>query len=153
METPDRPGVAPWFAYTVGLLLLVVVAALTGLSLRLYTRARAADAHANSVQSRLDQQQQALSMLGEHLTELGVRLKRGSLPARTVRLDGREVTLLEASAGQGEQIGLQPGDLLYVKEQPATASSPATPTTAPAIPWVGQPSTSPTTSPAAPKEP
>jgi hypothetical protein len=132
MQEPSRPGVEPWFAYTVGLLLLLVVAALTGLSLRLYTRARAAEGRAAMAQSRLDQQQGALSLLGEHLTELSFRLDRRKLPARPARLDDREITLLEASAAQGEQVGLMPGDVLYVSARPPAASAPVgSSTTAP----------------------
>lgn len=127
MENPRPPGVEPWFAYTIGVLLLAVIAGLTGLSLRLYSRARLAEARAAAAQSSFDQQQRALSMLGEHLTELGVRLDRRSLPARPAKLDGHDVTLLEATAVQGEQIGLRAGDLLLVQERPTTASAPAAP--------------------------
>ena len=108
-----RPGIERSFAYTVGVLLLVMVAALAGLSLRLYRRAVLAEAHAARGQAMLDEQRAAVALLGRHLLA-AEPLDRRALPARPGRLDGQPITVLTASPEQAARIGLEGGDVLLV---------------------------------------
>ena len=115
-----QPGIEPRFAYTVGLLLLVMVAALTGLSLRLHRRSVLAEAHAAQTSAAMDQQNQAMAVLGRHLLE-AAPLDRQALAARPAKLDDRTVTVLTISPQQAHTVGLQAGDVLEVAEPAATA--------------------------------
>ena len=121
-----KRGLEPWFAYTVGLLLLAVIAALTGLSLRFHARALRAQVQLHDMRGNLDKAESALSIFGANVAELTPRLDRQSLRRTTVTLDGRPVEVMELSAGVGRTLGLEAGDILRVGPGADPAGSPAT---------------------------
>ncbi len=125
--TPTQT-IEPWFVYTVGILLLVVIAALTGLSLKLYHRARMAEASAAAMQSKTNQWQDALKILAQQQPKPLPSLDRTALATRPAMLDGQPVNVLQMDTRQARQLGLLPGDIVLVESEPSTtpasASSP-----------------------------
>ncbi|NQU75707.1 MAG: hypothetical protein HQ546_05250 [Planctomycetes bacterium] len=129
----DSPrGLEPWFVCTVCALLLTIIAALTGLSLRFHRQTRLAEARLSEVLTELGKKETAVQVLGEGAARLLPRLATDKLPRTEGTLDGQTVTILHLSNVMGRAIGLQSGDLLRVL--------PSTPTTVPATwPGVSQP--------------
>lgn len=107
-------GVEPWFAYTVGVLLLVIVAALTGLTLRLHRRTRVLEADLRDAQTRLRDAEQSVQILGESIPDLSPRLPREALRRSAVTLNGQATSVLELPAATGRTWGLRPGDVVRV---------------------------------------
>jgi hypothetical protein len=51
----------------------------------------------------------------------GVGVERGDLPQDRGVLDGRQVTVLRLGASGGKRLGFEPGDVIVVSSEPATA--------------------------------
>ena len=110
----QRPGVEPWFAYTVGILLLVIIAALTGLSLRLHRRCGRAEIRLKETRVTLQQTESALRALGREGMGLVARLPRDALDRTVAMFDGRSIQVLELPVDLGRMLGLRPGDVVRV---------------------------------------
>ena len=129
---PARNGLEPWFVHTVGILLLVIIAALAGLTLRLHQRARLAEARLAEAwhdirlrQAELMLKDPVFRIFGDKSVNLMIRPPREGLPRTAATLDGQPVEVLELGAVVGGALGLRPGDILRVADpagsRPATA--------------------------------
>ena len=128
--TPYAPASAPapkrgidaTFAYIVGLLLIFIIAALTGVSLKYYKLTR-------SYATELQKANDAIVFLRDFQANpmaFQPVVARDALPRQAAQLDGRNVDVLELDASLGRLMGFAPGDVLRVgaaASQPATAPS------------------------------
>lgn len=109
---PTRPqGLDPRFGYTTGLLLLLIIACLTALTLAFHRRARLAEAHLAAAQARVTQ------LEGRPLAFIPM-IAPDDLPRTPATLDGRSTEVLELDAITGQAVGLRPGDVLRVATEP-----------------------------------
>lgn len=104
-------GLDPRFGYAAGLLLLLIIACLTALTLAFHRRARLAEAHLAAAQSRVTQ------LEGRPMAFIPMVAPDG-LPRTPAILDGRSTEVLELDAITGQAIGLRPGDVLRVATEP-----------------------------------
>jgi hypothetical protein len=121
----ERKGLEPTFVYTVVVLLLVIIAALTGLTLRMNRRARLAEAALADARQDLQLRQMELMqkdpvyrIFGDKPVRSLIELPREELPRTAAMLDGRPTQVLELGAPLGGALGLRPGDVLRVADLP-----------------------------------
>lgn len=118
-----KPGVPAWYVYTVGLLLLAILASLLAMTLVYRRRALLAEAE-------LDRQRNArqamIDVLGQSMAP---RLQRAQLRQAEITLNDQPTQALIVEPLRGEAIGLRTGDVLIVAEirQPTTAAAPSGP--------------------------
>jgi LPXTG-motif cell wall-anchored protein len=134
-EKPPTGPTNTTFLTIVGVLLVMIIALLSGLWLRERTRAgraeadlrRLVQAHRDLVGRNENLRAMAQGLLGKEALRLSI--DRAGLQTRPVRLDGREVTALSLPADLAEAVGFAPGDVIVV-EMPMTTTS-TSPTTQP----------------------
>ena len=126
MTPPPRPKsdgkIDAWFAYLVGILLLVIIAALTMLTFRYRTAASRAQADFRRANN-------ALSLIHAMPPAMAPALTRADYTAVTeeVTVNGREVEALGMEPGLAVLIGLAPGDVVVVR----SSAAPSQPSTSP----------------------
>jgi len=112
----------------VGILLLVIIAALTGLTLRFHKGMRLAEARLSQAEARGHRIEEGMAVFGENVGKLLPRLPREDLARTAVTLDGEGAHVLELPAAMGEAIGLHVGDIVRVYG-PADATTRPAPST------------------------
>lgn len=124
-DTTAQPtGLSPNFVFIVGILLLVIIAALTGLALSYRARALVAEAEAAHLREVVQTSQGAMQLLADNLAP---PLERDRLAALDATLDGRAVKVFIVDADRARSLGLVPGDILRVGQAAPPASAPAEP--------------------------
>ncbi len=123
----SSPSLEPWFVYTVGALLLAIVAGLTGVSMRFHRQASVAQMRLREAEAELGRTASAMQILGQSLAQFAPPLRRGELTRVEAELDGKRVTIFDLGAEKGRFLGLKTGDILRVLpvRSPPTASSPS----------------------------
>ena len=124
---PPAQEVNVRFLMIVGVLMMMILALLTGLWLRERVRAARAELALSRVTGRhadLERMVRQLVMA----KSLPLQVGREGLAAETVRLNGREVTALRLPPELAEIIGFKGGDVILCDQPPATttATAPAT---------------------------
>lgn len=116
-----RPEDNTRFFLVVALLMLLIIALLSGLWLRAHLRAARLEAQVISARASGAKMEDFLKAYV--IQNPPAEFVRGQLATREAVLDGKATTLLRLSAEQAAKLGLGPGDLLVV--DPPAADGPA----------------------------
>ena len=125
-DTPNpaattSPGLDPKFGYSVGILLLVIIAALLGWAMRLQQRAALAEGQVIQLNKTINSyDQRALNLLNASPTMQGPPIIRDRLTRTPATLDSQPVEILELPAILGKGLGLAPGDIVRVAPESRT---------------------------------
>jgi hypothetical protein len=126
-DQPPRPESDARFFLIVGVLMLVIIALLSGLWLRAHLRT--AQLEAQVIAAHADRAKLEDFLKSYLLQNPPPQVVRGELTSRPAVLDGKDISLLRLGAEPAAKLGLRPGDVLVV--DPPAASGPAS-RTAPA---------------------
>lgn len=128
----DNPNTTPeqnnTFSLIVAALLVVILVALAGLWIIERRQRGRAENDLMLLQAEGQKKMQTMgNMLVQQMTQKQVAVNREQLPTQQVDFNGRARTILLLSAADGEKLGFQPGDVIFVT-QPATSQPTTQPT-------------------------
>lgn len=116
---PTSPGLDPKFVYSVGVLLLVIIAAMLGWAMRMQQRTALAEGQVIQLNKTINSyDQRAMSLLNASPTMQGPPIIRDRLTRTPATMDSQSVEILELPAILGKGLGLAPGDIVRVAEEP-----------------------------------